>query len=57
MIAHRISTIEGMDKIVFIDDGTVTAVGSHAELLETCPAYARMVRLQELESEGGEDRE
>ncbi|MBQ3900194.1 MAG: ABC transporter ATP-binding protein, partial [Clostridia bacterium] len=57
LIAHRISTIEGMDKIVFIDDGTVTAVGSHAELLETCPAYARMVRLQELESEGGEDRE
>ena len=57
LIAHRISTIEGMDKIVFIDDGTVTAVGSHEELLGTCPAYARMVRLQELESEGGEDRE
>ncbi len=55
--APGISTVEGMDKIVFIDDGTVTAVGSHAELLETCPAYARMVRLQELESEGGEDRE
>ncbi|MBR6290061.1 MAG: ABC transporter ATP-binding protein, partial [Clostridia bacterium] len=57
LIAHRISTVEGMDKIVFIDDGTVTAVGSHEELLGTCPAYARMVRLQELESEGGEDRE
>ena len=57
LIAHRISTIEGMDKIVFIDDGRVAAVGSHGELLETCPDYARMVKLQELESEGGEDRD
>ena len=57
LIAHRISTIEGMDKIVFIDDGRVAAVGSHEELLASCPAYARMVKLQELESEGGERRD
>ncbi len=53
LIAHRISTIEGMDKIIFVDDGTVTAVGSHSELLNTCPEYARMVELQKLEEEGG----
>ena len=57
LIAHRISTIEGMDKIVFIDDGRVAAVGSHEELISVCPDYARMVKLQELESEGGERRD
>ena len=49
LIAHRISTIEHMDKIVFVEDGRVTAVGSHQELLHACPAYARMVALQRLE--------
>ena len=51
LIAHRITTIQGLDKIVFVEDGRVTAVGSHEELLETCPAYARMVELQRLEDE------
>ena len=55
LIAHRISTIEKMDKILFIDDGALTAVGSHAQLLETCPEYRKMVELQKLEEEGGED--
>ncbi len=54
LIAHRISTIEGLDKIVFVEDGKVLAVGSHAELVETCPAYARMVELQRLEDESRE---
>ncbi len=55
LIAHRISTIEKMDKIIFIDDGKVEAVGSHTELYETCTDYRRMVDLQKLEDEGGED--
>ena len=54
LIAHRISTIEKMDKIIFIDDGRVIAVGAHQELYNTCPAYSRMVDLQKLEEEGGE---
>ena len=55
LIAHRISTIEQMDKIVFLDDGTVAAVGTHRELYETCPAYRDMVDLQKLdETEGTE---
>ncbi len=49
LIAHRITTIEGMDKIIFVEDGRVTAVGSHAELIASCPEYARMVELQRLE--------
>ena len=56
LIAHRISTIEQMDKIVFIDDGEVVAVGSHAELYAGCEEYARTVDLQKLEEEGGEGK-
>jgi len=53
LIAHRISTIEKMDKILFIDDGALAAVGTHAELYETNAAYRKMVDLQKLEEEGG----
>ena len=55
LIAHRISTIEGMDKIIFIDEGRVNDVGTHAELLLRNPEYAKMVRLQQLEDEEKED--
>ena len=51
LIAHRISTIKELDKIVFVEDGRVTAVGSHDDLLKTCPEYAKMVELQRLEEE------
>ena len=49
LIAHRISTIEQMDKVVFIEDGKIVAVGPHPTLYETCPAYRKMVDLQKLE--------
>ena len=51
LIAHRISTIEQMDKIVYIDDGKIVAVGTHEELLNTCPSYEAMAELQRLEAE------
>ncbi len=54
LIAHRISTIESMDKILFIDEGKLVAVGSHTELYENCPEYQKMVELQKLEEEGGD---
>ena len=54
LIAHRISTIEKMDKIIFIEDGALAAVGKHGELYESCEAYRKMVDLQRLEEEGGE---
>ena len=53
LIAHRISTIESLDKILFLEDGRITDVGTHLELQERCPAYRRMVELQKLEEEGG----
>ena len=51
LIAHRISTIEQMDKIVYIEDGRIAAVGTHEQLLDTCPAYKTMAQLQKLEAE------
>ncbi len=54
LIAHRISTIEQMDKVLFIDQGRLIAVGTHTELYNTCPEYQRMVDLQKLDEEGGE---
>ena len=50
LIAHRVSTVEGMDKVVYLEDGHVAAVGTHDELCETCPAYRNMVELQKLQS-------
>lgn len=52
IIAHRISTIENLDKIVFLEDGALSAIGPHAELYEKSPAYRHMVDLQRLEEEG-----
>lgn len=54
LIAHRISTIARMDKILFIDDGKLAAAGTHDELYASCAAYRKMVDLQRLEEEGGE---
>ena len=54
LIAHRISTVEKMDKIIFLDEGKVIAVGKHEELVESCPDYKLMVELQKLEEERGE---
>ena len=54
LIAHRISTVEKMDKIIFVDDGRVVATGTHEELISCCPDYKLMVDLQRLEEERGE---
>ncbi len=51
LIAHRISTIENMDKIIFIDDGKVIAYGTHENLYNDCVEYRNMVELQKLEDE------
>ena len=49
LIAHRISTIENMDKIIFIDDGEIVAVGTHSELYSSCEDYKTLVDLQKLD--------
>ena len=38
-------------KIIYIDDGKIIAVGTHEELIKTCPSYEAMAELQRLEAE------
>jgi len=52
LIAHRISTIEQMDKVLFIADGTVAGFDTHEALYRDNAEYRRMVDLQRLEEEG-----
>ena len=56
LIAHRISTIEKMDKIIFIDEGKIIGIGTHAELCNSSKEYKNMVELQRLEDEREEKR-
>lgn len=51
IIAHRITTLETLDKIIVVEDGTVTNIGTHQELLVKSEAYKKEVALQELEKE------
>ena len=51
LIAHRISTVEKMDKIIFVDEGRILAVGTHEELLRDSEDYRTMVELQRLDEE------
>ncbi len=55
LIAHRISTIEKMDKILYFDDSRLLAVGSHEELYTACASYRSMVDLQKLDDTNNEE--
>lgn len=52
LIAHRVSTIEKMDQILFLEEGKLLAAGTHEQLYADCPEYRKMVELQKLEEEG-----
>ena len=42
VVAHRLSTVASLDRIVVLDDGGIVEDGSHAELIEAGGAYARL---------------
>ena len=51
LIAHRISTVKSMNKIIYLEDGAVAAIGAHEELMNSCEEYRKTVELQRLEDE------
>src|SRR3954471_18891463 len=46
IVAQRVSTIVDADQIVVLEDGRVAGIGTHDELLETCPTYEEIVESQ-----------
>ncbi len=46
IVAQRVSTIIDADRILVLEDGKVVGLGSHAELLATCPTYVEIVESQ-----------
>lgn len=51
IVAHRLSTVRQANQVAVIHRGAVAAVGTHDELLEISPLYARLVRRQLLTAE------
>ena len=46
IIAHRFATVQGVDRIAVMDQGSIVGIGTHAELLATNPLYAKLAALQ-----------
>ncbi len=46
VIAHRLSTVRRANRIAVVEDGRITAIGNHDELLVTSPTYRRLYQLQ-----------
>jgi ATP-binding cassette, subfamily B, multidrug efflux pump len=46
IVAQRVSTIAGADRIVVLEDGAVVGIGNHDELLASCPTYVEIVASQ-----------
>ena len=46
LIAQRVSSVQALGHILVMDDGRCIGYGTHQELLETCPAYREIYRVQ-----------
>ena len=51
LVAHRVTTVQNLDKIVYLDGGKVLDVGTHEQLVTRCAEYRNMVELQKLDEE------
>lgn len=48
IVAHRLSTIKNADKIIFIKDHMVKAVGNHSELILSCEDYKNLYKIESI---------
>ncbi|MEY4010708.1 MAG: hypothetical protein RLZZ93_1401, partial [Actinomycetota bacterium] len=46
VVAQRVSTIRNADRILVLEDGEAVGLGTHEELLESCPTYIEIVESQ-----------
>ncbi|MDP1949687.1 MAG: ABC transporter transmembrane domain-containing protein [Nitrosomonas sp.] len=46
VIAHRLATVTSADRIAVLDHGRLQALGTHAELMQSCPLYSQLAALQ-----------
>ena len=46
IVGQRISTVADADQIIVLEDGAVIGLGTHEELLDTCPTYVEIVQSQ-----------
>lgn len=46
VVAQRVSSIIDADQIIVLDNGGIAAIGTHSQLLETCPIYVEIVHSQ-----------
>ena len=51
LIAQRVGTVMDADRILVLDEGRVAGLGTHRELMATCPVYQEIVRSQLSEEE------
>ncbi len=51
IISQKIRTVMNADKILLMDDGKVEAIGSHEELIKSCPSYVELCNLQNKEGD------
>jgi subfamily B ATP-binding cassette protein MsbA len=49
IVAHRLSTIKDVDRVIYLEAGRIKASGSYAELVSTVPEFEKMVELQNLQ--------
>ena len=53
IVAQRIGTIRNADKIIVLDEGRMVGMGTHEELMQTCPIYQEIARSQLSQEELG----
>ncbi|MCK5490092.1 MAG: ABC transporter ATP-binding protein [Gemmatimonadetes bacterium] len=54
IVAHRLSTLRNAGRLLVLDSGRLAGIGSHDELLRTCPLYGRLWGAQQVSLQSGD---